>query len=134
MPPEIPTTAACSNETFAGLWASLSSRAAAYSAKEPRLIPNTSSPTANLVTAEPTATTVPATSTPGTRFFGPRNPNPMTRIRYGVPVIRCQVPRSRPAACTRSSTSWSAISGRSIRADAEHLGGAVAVLHDRPHR
>ena len=44
-------------------------------------MPNTSSPTANLVTAEPTATTVPATSSPGTRFFGRRNPNPMIRIR-----------------------------------------------------
>ena len=117
VPPEIPTVAACSNEAFAGLWASLSSRAAAYSAKEPRLIPNTSSPTPNLVTAEPTATTVPATSMPGTRFFGPRNPNPMIRIRYGVPVIRCHVPRSRPAACTRTSTSLSAISGRSICAE-----------------
>ena len=38
-------------------------------------MPNTSSPTANLVTAEPTATTVPATSRPGTGFFGPRSPN-----------------------------------------------------------
>ena len=44
-------------------------------------MPNTSSPTANLVTAEPTATTVPATSSPGTSFFGLRNPNPMMRIR-----------------------------------------------------
>ena len=81
VPPEIPTTAACSNEMFAGLWLSLSSRAAAYSAKEPRLTPNTSSPTANLVTADPIAATVPATSRPGTGFFGLRNPNPMARIR-----------------------------------------------------
>ena len=53
-----------------------------------------------LVTSEPTATTVPATSSPGTWFFGPRNPKPMTRIRYGWPVIMCQVPRSNPAAWT----------------------------------
>ncbi len=78
--PDTGTTAACSNVRFAGLAASLSSSATAYSAKEPRLMPNTSSPTANLVTAEPTAATVPATSSPGTRFFGFRNPIPMTRI------------------------------------------------------
>ena len=64
------TTAACSKVMFAGLRASLSSRAAAYSAKAPRPIPNTSSPAANRVTAEPTATTVPATSRPSTGFFG----------------------------------------------------------------
>src|SRR5438034_2884451 len=52
---ETGTTAACSKLSPAGLWASLSSRAAAYSAKEPRLMPNTSSPTWNLVTSEPTA-------------------------------------------------------------------------------
>ena len=81
MPAEIGTTAACSKVRFAGLWASLSSRAAAYSANEPRDIPYTSSPTANRVTSEPTATTVPATSMPGTGFFGRRNPNPMMRRR-----------------------------------------------------
>jgi hypothetical protein len=43
--------------------------------KEPRLIPKTSSPTANPDTAAPTDTTVPATSSPGTGFFfGPRSP------------------------------------------------------------
>ena len=42
--------------------------------RSPWLIPNTSSPTENPVTAEPTATTVPATSSPGTGFFGPRKP------------------------------------------------------------
>ena len=73
--PEIGTAAACSKVTFAGLGASLSSRATAYSAKEPGAIPNTSSPTANLVTAEPTASTMPATSRPGTGFFGRRRPN-----------------------------------------------------------
>ena len=100
VPAEIGTTAACSKVRFAGLRASLSSRTAAYSAKDPREIPNTSSPVANLVTADPTASTVPATSSPGTRFFGLRNPNPRMRIRYGWPVIRCQVPRSRAAART----------------------------------
>ncbi|WCI07780.1 hypothetical protein PJ267_13770 [Arthrobacter sp. OVS8] len=49
--------------------------------ESPRDIPYTSSPTANRVTAEPTAATVPATSMPGTGFFGLRNPNPRTRRR-----------------------------------------------------
>ena len=81
MPAEIGTTAACSKDRLEGLWASLSSSAAAYSANAPRDIPYTSSPTANRVTAEPTAATVPATSMPGTGFFGLRNPNPRTRRR-----------------------------------------------------
>ncbi len=66
VPAETGTTAACSKDRFAGLRASLSSRAAAYSANEPRLMPNTSSPASNRVTADPTATTVPATSIPAT--------------------------------------------------------------------
>ena len=37
-------------------------------------MPNTASPTANLVTDEPTAATVPARSSPGTGFFGLRSP------------------------------------------------------------
>ena len=47
-------------------------------------MPNTSSPSRNLVTSAPIATAVPATSSPGTRFFGPRNPKPKIRIRYGL--------------------------------------------------
>ena len=74
MTPEIDRTAACSKETEAGLCASLSSRATAYSANEPGAIPNTASPTANRVTAEPVSTTVPATSRPSTGFRGPRSP------------------------------------------------------------
>ena len=42
--PETPTTAACSNESVAGLDASLLSGARAYSAKVPLPMPNTSSP------------------------------------------------------------------------------------------
>ena len=81
MPPDIGTDGGLlEGEAFAGLWASLSSRAAAYSAKEPRLIPNTSSPTANLVTAEPTATTVPATSSPGTAVLRSAQAEHQSRI------------------------------------------------------
>src|SRR5688572_5350125 len=52
-------TAARSKLRLAGLTTSLSSRAAAYSANEPRAMPNTSSLTWKLVTSAPTATTVP---------------------------------------------------------------------------
>ena len=66
--------AACSKVRPAGLWASLSSRAAVNSANEPLPTPNTSSPSAKRVTPGPTATTTPATSNPGTGFFGARRP------------------------------------------------------------
>jgi hypothetical protein len=49
--------------------------------ERPWLMPKTSSPASNLVTACPAATTVPATSSPGTRFLGARKPEPMSRIR-----------------------------------------------------
>src|SRR5436190_23191723 len=44
------TAAACSNEAFAGFEANQDSEARAYSTKDPRHIPNTSSPGLNLVT------------------------------------------------------------------------------------
>jgi hypothetical protein len=86
--PETATVAACSKLSLAGLRTSFSSRAATYSANEPRPMPNTSSPTWNLVTPTPVEVTMPATSSPGTRCFGPRNPKPRIRIRYGSPRIR----------------------------------------------
>lgn len=60
--PETGMAAAWVNVRFDGLWASLISRATAYSAKAPRAMPNTSSPTRKRVTSGPIATTVPATS------------------------------------------------------------------------
>jgi hypothetical protein len=72
--PETGTAAACSKVRFDGLRASLLSRAAANSANEPLLTPNTSSPGWKRVTSLPTATTTPATSRPGTGFFGARRP------------------------------------------------------------
>ncbi len=60
--------------------------ARAYSANEPRLMPNTSSPAPNRVTPAPAATTVPATSSPGTGFLGARSPE-TRRIRYGWPYV-----------------------------------------------
>ena len=55
--------------------------AVAYWANEPWLVPNTSSPGSRPVTSWPTASTVPATASPGTGVFGPRSPKPMIRIR-----------------------------------------------------
>jgi hypothetical protein len=114
--PDTVRTAACSKLSAAGLRTSLASRAAAYSANAPRPTPSTSSPTANRVTADPTAATVPATSIPGTGFFGRRNPKPTSRMRYGCPAIMCHVPRSTPAARTRTRTSSAAMAGRTARA------------------
>ena len=62
------------------------------------------------MTAEPTFTTVPATSLPEMGFLGRRSPVAI-RIAYGLPVIRCSVPRSSPAAWTLMSTSLSPGSG-----------------------
>ncbi len=50
-------------------------------ANEPLAIPNTSSPTAKRVTSDPTSTTRPATSSPGTGCFGLVRPNPASRTR-----------------------------------------------------
>ena len=55
---------------LAGLRASLSWRARAYSANEPWPMPNTSSPTANPVTSAPAATTVPGHVQSGHRVLG----------------------------------------------------------------
>lgn len=55
------TAAACSKLKFAGLGRSRSARADAYSAKEPRQAPNTSSPGWTSVTLSSTVATLPAT-------------------------------------------------------------------------
>src|SRR5207247_7748163 len=85
----------------------------AYSAKEPGATPITSSPGRNMVTSPPTASTVPPTSHPRTRSFGPRNPI-TGRAMYGCPVIRCHTSGPAPAACTRTSTSLSPTTGSSM--------------------
>ena len=68
-------------------WSSL---ADAYSAKAPVHHPNTSSPGRTPFTSLPTASTVPAMSVPGTRFFGLRSPVAI-RMRYGEPVMTITV-------------------------------------------
>src|SRR5207245_6611763 len=77
------TEAACSNVTLEGFVATADSEVHAYSAKDPRHEPNTSSPGLNSVTFLPTASTCPATSTPSCGFFGLRRPAIMRR-KYGV--------------------------------------------------
>ncbi|PZS27618.1 MAG: hypothetical protein DLM59_16110 [Pseudonocardiales bacterium] len=53
-------------------------------------------------------------------------------MAYGRPVITCQTPRSTPAACTRTSTSSPAISGRSTprssRTSADRFPHVVEVI------
>ncbi len=86
---EVGTVAACSKLRLAGLGAILSSRAVAYSAKEPAAMPNTSSPGWKRVTSVPISSTRPAASMPRTRALGRRNPKPRMRSRYGRPVMTC---------------------------------------------
>ena len=71
----MPSTAASVNDRLPGFFANLSSRATACSAKLPSAIPNTSSPGWSRSTPGPTASTVPATSRPGTLNFGALKPN-----------------------------------------------------------
>ena len=88
---DTPTAAACSNVRLAGFGTKWSSPAHAYSAKAPVHQPNTSSPGRNRVTSWPTASTVPAMSVPGTRFFGLRSPVTM-RMTYGTPRMTIKSP------------------------------------------
>ncbi len=110
---DTPTEAACSNVRLAGFSRNWSSVARAYSANAPATHPKTSSPGRRRVTSLPTASTVPATSVPGTRFFGFRSPV-ARRMMNGEPVMRIQSPTWIDAAWTRTSTSSSPISGLSI--------------------
>ncbi len=115
-----------------GLWASLSSRATAYSAKEPGAIPNTSSPTANRVTAEPVSTTVPATSRPSTGFRGPRSP---TNEPHQVGLAGHQVPGAPVEAGGGHLDEHLVVThGRAGDVgETQDVGVAVAVLDDRLH-
>ena len=69
-------------------WSSL---AAAYSANAPAHQPKTASPDRSRCTSVPTASTVPATSVPGTATFGLRSPVAI-RMMNGEPVMRIQSP------------------------------------------
>ena len=133
VPAEMGTTAACSKLRLAGLWASLSSRAAAArrrspgSCRTPRRRAGTWSPR----TRPPRPCRHIESGHPILRSAEAESHD---RIRYGLPAMECQVPRSIPAAATLTSTSFPAISGRSISARTQHVARAVCVLDDGPHR
>src|SRR6266404_381104 len=76
----------------------------------PDLPPNTSSPSLNRLTFLPTASTVPAKSTPSRGFSGFPKPS-SRRTRYGVPSTSCQSRGLTDAACTLTRTSLSAAVG-----------------------
>jgi hypothetical protein len=77
--------AACAWLTFAGFGATAPpSRTRRYSANDPLLPPNTSSPGLKRVTLPPTAATVPEKSTPMRGSFGAPRPTSM-RMMYGSP-------------------------------------------------
>ncbi len=106
------TAAACSKDRFSGLCAT-PLRTQTYSAKEPLRAPKTSSPGRKPSTPLPTASTVPAKSTPSMPVFGLRRPAPR-RAMYGLPVSMCQSYGLTEEAWTRTSTPSSARSGLSI--------------------
>ena len=74
--PAISTEPACSNVMLAGFRATPFSETETYSAKAPVFQPNTSSPGLNCVTFFPTASIVPAKSTPIRVTLGLRKPTP----------------------------------------------------------
>src|SRR5215213_8532789 len=96
--PEIGTTAACSKVTFPGFGKRRSARATAYSAKDPRHVPNTSCPGRNSVTWAPTASMRPATVVPEQRVLRGADPEarkahrvrrPGHQVPYGLVDARC---------------------------------------------
>ena len=98
-------------------------------------MPNTSSPGRNRVTFLPTASTRPGdVACRGPASSGARSPKPTRRIRYGRPVMRCQAPRSTPAAWTRTQHLVVPDLGLVDLREPQDVGRAVAVLDDRLHR
>ena len=124
------TAAACSKLTFAGLRASLPSWATAYSAKVPPPMPNTSSPTGKLVTAEPTDDDRPGDIEPGHRVLRPADPE------YEAQQVReagHQVPDAAVEAGRVHVEQHLTVAdrGRGDPGQPQNVGVAVALLHDR---
>ena len=130
---ETGTTAACSNVRLAGLRASLSARA--HRVLGEGAVRDAEHLVTDLelghVGADPT--TVPATSRPGTGFFGPRNPKPMTRIRYGSPRHEVRGAPVDPGCAHLHEHFVRRDVGRVDVAEMKDFGGAVDVLQDRLH-
>ena len=97
--------AACSKVRLAGFASTRSTETATYSAKAPGASPYTSSPMCRPVTAEPTASTVPAKSVPRIVTLGRRQPRSADgRATYGSPRRTCQSRALTEAARTLTST------------------------------
>src|SRR5918994_1299882 len=118
--PEIGTAAASSKDSRGGFAATFPTGTTANSANEPdEEYPITSSPGANPVTPEPTASTTPATSPPRTRALGRRSPNASCATRGSAnppstATTRYREPRSRRALSRSSSTPAPFSTGRRL--------------------
>src|SRR5689334_6456157 len=117
--------AAAPNDTLGGLSASLSSVVQTYSAYAPLAIPNTSSPGRNLVTAAPTASTIPETSPPNDFSRGSRHPAIRRMKTLGMVNGRHSMAFTEDE-CTLSSTWFGAGTGFSLSCNSSTAGG--------PHR
>src|SRR3954467_10668364 len=132
---ETGTAAAWSKDSLAGLGASLSGRARAYSANDASPMPNTASPGVKAVTLASTAATVPARLRPGLRYFGPRRRTPPGGWdRAGRPArATCLGPRWRMH--PHEHLVLSDHGPGDLGDPQDVLGrGAVLVLDDRRHR
>jgi len=117
------TAAASSNVMPAGMGARKPvSRTQTYSACAPLLMPNTRSPTAKSVTAEPTASTSPASSRPRILRFGRRSPS-MKRQMNGLARRMWQSVWLTVVARIRTRTSSSLGTGRSTSSMRSTSGG-----------
>ena len=123
MIPPSQTAAASSKLSAAGLRAKAAlSRAQTYSAWAPGLMPKSSSPASNSVTAEPTASTTPASSLPRIGRLGRRRPV-KTREKNGCAARQPQSDRFTVVARTRISISSSFGTGFSTSASRSTSGG-----------
>ena len=131
--PETAMAAAWLKVRLAGLRASLSWRARAYSANEPWPMPNTSSPTANPVASAPAAHDRAGHVQAGNRVPGGAQARDQADC---VGLARHQVPGAPVEPGGMDPQEDLAASGR-WPADLLQLpdaGGSVSGLHDRPHR
>src|ERR1022692_3586535 len=125
---ETGTAAACVKVRLAGLGASLSGRALAYSAKEPSAMPNTSSPTCSVVTAGPGDFPAP--------HRGLRGADPVACEAHRVGQAGHQVPDAPVDAGGVHAQQYFLVADRGPGdlLEPQHvLGLAVAVLGDRLH-
>ena len=121
--PPSTTPAASSKPSRDGLRAiTPDSRTQTYSAFAPPLIPKTSSPAANWVTAAPASSTTPANSIPAIVRFGRTSPVSAREKKYSV-LRSPQSLRVTLVAWTRTSTSSACGAGRSTSLTLSTSGG-----------